>query len=287
MILYCSPAKKIVIRFLLAKLHMDSLSSKLTPGDINIALRDLRHLPQGTVGLGLMYEQAMKRVNGQDEDCQRLAHNILSWITQAKRPLTSSELQHALAVRVGFVDLDEGFVPEIEDMISVCAGLVTIDKSTNIVRWIHYTTQEFFEKTWETWLPNAQLQIATSCIVYISYERFAFRGALDGKEWDLHLLDNPFYLYAARYWGYHACSVNCTRYVIQFPELISSRSSEKKNRSIEHLEKIAYIPYANVLLVPPKPFNNSTKLSSIFSLIRTNFPYSENITRTVQRSTFL
>ena len=45
--------------------------------------------------------------------------------------------------------LDEENLPEIEDMVSVCAGLVTIDEESNIIRLVHYTTQEYFERTQE------------------------------------------------------------------------------------------------------------------------------------------
>jgi hypothetical protein len=46
-------------------------------------------------------------------------------------------------------ELDETNLPEIEDMISVCADLVTVDGESNIIRLVHYTTQEFFERTWK------------------------------------------------------------------------------------------------------------------------------------------
>jgi len=37
-------------------------------------------------------------------------------------------------------------------MISVCAGLVTVTKESNIIRLVHYTTQEYFERTKKTLL---------------------------------------------------------------------------------------------------------------------------------------
>jgi hypothetical protein len=64
-----------------------------------------------------------------------------------------SELQHALAVEVGEAELDEENLPEIEDIVSVCAGLVTIDEESGIIRLVHYTTQEYFERTQRQWFP--------------------------------------------------------------------------------------------------------------------------------------
>ena len=74
---------------------MDSLIDKTTPGDIKLALQ---LLPKGSEALKNAYEQAMERIDGQKEDFRKLAKQVLSWITRAKRPLTTSELRHALAV---------------------------------------------------------------------------------------------------------------------------------------------------------------------------------------------
>jgi hypothetical protein len=69
----------------------------------------------------------MARIKGQLQDQEELAKQVLSWITCAKRPLTILELQHALAIEVGDSRLNKENLPQSEDMVSVCAGLVTID----------------------------------------------------------------------------------------------------------------------------------------------------------------
>jgi hypothetical protein len=87
----------------------------------------------------------MDRIEGQVSGQEKLAKEVLLWITCAKRPLITSELQHALAVEVGKPELDEENLSKIEYMVSVCAGLVTVDEDSNIIRLVHYTTQEYFE----------------------------------------------------------------------------------------------------------------------------------------------
>jgi hypothetical protein len=114
----------------------------------------------------------MKRIAGQVKDQKELAKQVLSWITCAKRPLTTSGLQHALAVEEGESTLDKENLPQIEDMVSVCAGLVTVDQESGIVRLVHYTTQEYFERTQRKWFPNAEIDITTICITYLSYPIF-------------------------------------------------------------------------------------------------------------------
>ena len=58
--------------------------------------------------------------------------------------------------------LDQDNLPELENMVSVCAGLVTIDEDSNVIRLVHYTTQEYFERTQSHWFPNAQTDITSN-----------------------------------------------------------------------------------------------------------------------------
>jgi hypothetical protein len=91
-------------------------------------------LPKGLDALDSAYKEAMERIQGQVADSQELAKQVLSWIACAKTPLTTLELRHALAVEIGEPELDEENLPEVEDMVSVCAGLVIVDEASNIIR---------------------------------------------------------------------------------------------------------------------------------------------------------
>ena len=146
----------------------------------------------------------MDRINGQKEGFRLLANNVLSWITCAKRPLTTIELQHAIAVEDSCSNIDEDNLPEIEDMVSVCAGLVTIDKESNIIRMVHYTTQEYFEQMQIRWFPDAETSIAKTCVTYLSFDAFDTGFCLTEKDFEVRLQENVLYDYAARNWGHHA-----------------------------------------------------------------------------------
>jgi hypothetical protein len=191
------------LRFLLAQLHMDSLMSKPTPGDIKVALKNL---PKGEKGLDTTYEQAMERIEGQEAGFRELARQVLSWVVHAKRPLSRLEIQHALSVKAGMLELDEDFLPESEDLVSVCAGLVTIDEKSDIIRLVHFTTQEYFERTLISWFPDAQRDIVTTCITYLSFNAFKTSFCPTDEEFEARLSLNPFYDYASRNWGYHVCA---------------------------------------------------------------------------------
>jgi hypothetical protein len=153
----------------------------------------------------------MERINGQVKDQEELAKQVLSWITCTNRQLTTTELQHALGVEVGESELDEENFSQIEDIVSVCAGLVTIDEESGIIRLVHYTTQEYFERTQSQWFPDAQINITTICATYLSFNKFQSGICQDDKEFEQRLQINKLYDYAAHNWGHHAreASITC------------------------------------------------------------------------------
>jgi ankyrin repeat protein len=150
------------------------------------------------------YKDAMERINEQKLGFRRLAEKVLSWITCAKRPLTTLELQHALAVEVSDSNLDEENLVRIERMVSVCAGLVTVDEESSIIRLVHYTTQEYFERTQSDWFPNAETDITIICIAYLSFNTFKGGYCQTDSEFEERLQSNKLYNYAAHNWGHHA-----------------------------------------------------------------------------------
>lgn len=146
----------------------------------------------------------MERIEGQLVDQEQLAKQVLSWITYARRPLTTTELQHALGVEVGKSQLDEDNIPQVEDMVSVCAGLVTVDKEGVIIRLVHYTTQEYFDGTRENWFPNTEADIMTICVTYLSFDKFEMGICYNDEEFEERLRSNRLYNYASHNWGHHA-----------------------------------------------------------------------------------
>jgi len=185
------------IRFLLARLHVDSLRGKTTKKAIKSTLEKL---PKGSTALNKAYDEAIERIESQLPEESELAKNVLSWITYAQRSLTTKELSHALAVEAGESKLDKDNIPDIEDMISVCAGLVAVDEESDVVRLVHYTTQEYFERVRETWNPKAQEEIVLTCLTYLSFQTFDTGHCYSDEDFRRRITQNPFLDYAARYW---------------------------------------------------------------------------------------
>lgn len=149
------------------------------------------------------YNDAMIRINQQNPDCEKLAKRTISWISCAKRPLKTKELQVALAVKADDTQINlENYTP-IESMVNVCGGLVTVDEKSNIIRLVHHTTQEYLEQYLGDWVPDAQEDIATTCLRYLSLDAFDEGFCPSERSLRSKLDLNPFYDYAARNWGHH------------------------------------------------------------------------------------
>ena len=194
-----------IIRFLLARLYIDSLLDKRTKQKV---LSTLDKLSKGSAKLDEShkldeaYGEAIKRIDGQLAEDRLLARRALSWISYAQRPLNMEELCHALAIEQGDNTLNNDNVYDIEDVISVCAGLVTVEES-GVMRLVHYTTQEYFERVRAEWNPGAQEEIAVACLTYLSFDTFRSGSCTDDTAFEERLAENPFLHYAAHLWGHH------------------------------------------------------------------------------------
>lgn len=124
------PFFDILHRFLLAELHMDSLSTRSNRRDIRIALDRLPAEVNAT------YDLVMERIAGQSEGDRTLAEQLLSWVAYACRPLSIRELQHASAVSPDMTDIDPDAIIDELTLTSVCAGLVVIDEHSNTIRLV-------------------------------------------------------------------------------------------------------------------------------------------------------
>lgn len=151
-------------RFLMAKLLMDSIRTKMTRKALQISLEELPKTLHAT------YDDALDRINKQNEDEKVLAERILSWVSYAFRPLDVMELRHALAVTPGEDAFDPANMPDEEDLTSVCAGLIFIEEGSKVVRLAHYTAQDYLEQIRDTAFAEARQMVAATCLTYLAYD---------------------------------------------------------------------------------------------------------------------
>lgn len=122
----------------------------------------------------------MERIKQQPT--QSLALRVLLWTVYAVRPLQLEELQHAVAVE----ELEPHDASITEDcltphtiIINACAGIIKIDENSNVVRLVHMTAQEYFDRNGTKYFPNAHADIGNACLSYLRsfWRRFLSRLA--------------------------------------------------------------------------------------------------------------
>jgi hypothetical protein len=151
----------------MARLHVGLLSTAHSKQDI---LKALDKLPKG---IDNTYDEIMNRIKSQPVKEAELAKRVLGWITYAKEPLTTKQLQQALSITLDSTPPDEDAETHEHILISSCLGIVTIDSKSNLIRLVHYTTQEYIERIRETQFPDAQTVIAKTCLTCLGFDVFA------------------------------------------------------------------------------------------------------------------
>ena len=143
----------------------------------------MKRLP---LGLPETYKKMWERIK--DEGNDPIASKALAWLLYAIRPLSPAEITQAVAVELGCTEFQKHMYP-VEHIIAACGNFVSLDTKQNVLRFEHYSIQEFL-KGHE--FKEAGSDIARSCFTVLS------------------LYEPPpppdFYYYVAIYWQKHAKS---------------------------------------------------------------------------------
>lgn len=188
--------------FLVARLHIASLAAKTNLRAARLALQKL------PCQLDTIYSDATDRINTQAEEDLELAWRVLGWIVRSEVPLSGIQLQHALAVDIDDDELDHDAFIDLDVILAVCAGLVVLDANSSVIRLVHFTAQEFFERHGARLLPRADCDISQVCIKYLSYDATGYFSMTD-QDLAVKLETFPFYEYAAKNWGTHCKRCSC------------------------------------------------------------------------------
>lgn len=175
----------------------------------------LKAIPKGTDGYDYAYNEAVMRIKCQPPLSRRRARKALSWLTCATRQLSIPELEHALATEGGDSEFDMDNITAYDEILSVCAGLVTVDEESNVIRLVHYTVQEYLERTQGHWFPeddennpvryaNPETYITRISLTYMSFASFQEQELRSWEDIEDRLESNRLYGYSAQNWGHHA-----------------------------------------------------------------------------------
>jgi hypothetical protein len=259
-------------RFLLTSLYIESLQDMTTKKQVKMVLERIAESNRGK-NVQQVYDQAydetLRRIDTQPALKAALARRALSWIAGAKRHLSVQELCTFLALEPNeddlenIEDVDVENIPAIEDVISVCAGLLVIDVETDVARLVHYTTQEYFQRKLDQWAPNSQKEITITCLVHLIY-------LYESEDLWKTITGVPPTIsgYAARYWGWHAQQYQADPVVthLAFRFLKCGRVPYPSPTHV-YGENVPYLPSAYVDGEWPLVFGTALHLMTFFRLL--------------------
>jgi len=144
----------------LTKLHMDTLQKKARYS--KAAMREaVESLPKQ---LDETYRDTLQRVNSQDDDDALLAKQVLAWVHLAYAYLSVRMVQQAVAKLRGDNPGRDDCLIDPELLVSVCAGLVVIDQESELIRLVHYTVEEYLERSFNAFYPDASRDVNYCCL---------------------------------------------------------------------------------------------------------------------------
>ena len=170
-------------------------------------------LPQG---LPDTYVRILQRIEVQSPYMRNLALNCLAWTVYARRPLSTQELQHALAINSNCTVRQDLQTDSPQVILEACGNL--LEEANGSIRPIHYTVQEFLTAAAQGLSQHsvrAQLLDSTSvhrylslaCLAYIQLTAFN-KPAEDTWDLYLRLRDNELAGYACQSFDYHISKCN-------------------------------------------------------------------------------
>lgn len=118
--------------------------------------------------------------------------------------MSVKELETALTVRLGDCRIDEEDLLNCPEVVSLCVGLVSINRSSNTVQLVHFTTKEYLKLNPPSWMASAQTKISTTCLTYLTFEDFSCGRATSDQSFEERIDRHKLLRYASRHWGHHA-----------------------------------------------------------------------------------
>src|ERR1700759_4694171 len=105
-------------------------------------------------------------------------------------------------------------------LVDCCGGLITVETESQVIRLVHYTAQEYFQRQAESLFPEVQANIAGACLTYLLFDDFASGPCLDKKLLSERIQQFKFLEYAASYWGEHTRGPLEDKFSVEILELV-------------------------------------------------------------------
>ena len=128
----------LIIRFHWVRCQLDTINKCTTEKSINSALTTL---PKD---INRTYERILLKIVGEGEEIAKTAEKILMWLIGAMRPLRLMELEEAILIELGSVELNTSSrLIDPSDILTICGSFVEEfeDQGVSRVRLSHYTVR--------------------------------------------------------------------------------------------------------------------------------------------------
>ena len=172
-------------RFLLLKFQLDHVLSLREPRN---RIKALDSVPRD---MSSAYNDIMQRIENSKNGDKELAIKVLTWLFHALAPLHMQELLEALVIEEGDDYLHREDMLQPIDVIDCCKSLVIQDTSSGLVRFTHYTVQEYIGTLRAVLLSQQYLSMV--CLTSIACRD------VPGRD----MITPTFQDYAFRFWAEH------------------------------------------------------------------------------------
>ncbi|PVH99314.1 ankyrin [Periconia macrospinosa] len=188
--------------FLLARLIMDTLCNATTVKKIRTTLDSM------PTNFADAYKATFDRILNSNPERRQLALAALRWVTYSRRPLDMPELQHAIAsLEEEAPEYSSECLEPSSAILSACFGLVVHSKLSDTVDFVHSSARRFVLEQFKSDERTTNVDISRACLRYMAVPELAKGPCLTLDELKSRITMLPFLDYAARYYGYHAHSV--------------------------------------------------------------------------------
>ena len=172
----------------------------------------------------MAFDGVVQRIQQSRRHAQ-LGMAVLMWLHLAYRPLTLKELQHALAVQYGDSEFDDNNIPSQKALLECCCGIVVVDEKTMIVRFVHYSLEEYFQRYGDKCFPAGCTLVAMTCLTYLNFKQVTLCCSTTEEVME-RMYKFTFLKYAAFYWGIYVRK-QCNNQVEQLAIKLLSHESKR------------------------------------------------------------
>lgn len=178
---------------------MDVIEYETSPNGVR---RALKNLPRG---INETFDRTFDRIERLG-DVTRVKR-LISYVAYSNNILTVEALNHAVAIESQNTALDEDDISFIDDLTSMCAGLIEIGpEPERYVRLAHETIGRYINESQRAPFLERERPLAIACLTYLRFSSFddgACYGSLSSQEYEDRMERYPFLAYAALHWGSH------------------------------------------------------------------------------------